>query len=704
MCQSTSQQQQRRSRENTKALLQSEAVSRKKLPMRTKNSDGKRSPPNKRSIWESHSIERSGWVDLAAFLCPLLASGLTDVTPVYVTAIGRIVSIRALMSLHYALVDKDDYDTKLGQRQLRREKADYLVAALLHMWIQVALQLIFPTMFFPSTSPDEEEWDFVKTCARLTLLSHVCLVEPLYYFVHRWLHDPRVMKNMHSHHHSSVRTLPSTSLVQDFKEHFVYVATFGPAFFAPFLYLGGRHHWSVICAYLILFDLINAFGHTNFRLHGNWTFDSPWSPLRYLFYTPEFHLGHHRYYKANYGLFMPIWDMMLGTHREFRLPSKARQLPPKRQDFVFIGHNGGLGHLLTCPEFSVYNVYDAHNIRPGWFPASLEFLFMDLVAFFYRCVVKSYSVSRYVVDERFVGRIICVLRTPIDYISKRRHGSVNRDIIKLIEREHRSKGTRYFGLGNLNKMKQLNDGGEGIVKLLGENEYLRDKPIRIWTGDTLTAASVYHQILSIPDLEEIFYVGAGGKIGKAVVRLLAEGGVRVKIFSRYEAIDHPNVSYTQDLHDMADYRHVVVGKLLDPKIYDMAVRAIRETRTESEAKTRYLLDYTVPFLPLDLDLGEGGRKIHHIQIAVLAVGSKENPKKSIAACKGSEPVLRGHFDVCMGHNENEIYPCHTGCILNMLEGREDHEVGDIDVKEVTRLWRVAEDLGLTNRVPRIPID
>lgn len=72
--------------------------------------------------------------------------------------------------------------------------------------------------------------------------------------------------------------------------------------------------------------------------------------------------------------------------------------------------------------------------------------------------MKSYKVSRYVVDEKYVGRIICVLRTPMDYIKESRHAKFNADIVKLIEREHKERGTRYFGLGNLNKMKQLNEG------------------------------------------------------------------------------------------------------------------------------------------------------------------------------------------------------------------------------------------------------
>lgn len=633
-----------------------------------------------RSMFEAHAIERSGWVDVLAFLAPLLACGVTDVTPIYITGILRIVSIRVVLSLHYTFYDKDNYSLKLKQSQLKREKGDYLTGTMLHMWAQVVLQILFPGMFF---TPNDQ----IASCGYNTFLAHLVMVEPLYYFAHRWLHIPWVMKLMHSFHHTSVKTLPSTSLVQDFKEHFIYIAVFGPAFLGPFI-LAGQNHWVVISAYLVLFDLINAYGHTHIPIR-NAISTSKWSPLTYLFYTPEFHLGHHKYYKANYGLFMPLFDHMFGTYREYKLPTaeEAGLLPADQQDVVFIGHCGGLGHILTCPEFSVYNVYDEF-IR-SWLPLPVEFLLMDLAGFLCRLFMKSYKVSRYVIDEKYVGRIICILRTPMDYIRTSRHATVNADIVKLIEREYKEKGTRYFGLGNMNKMKQLNEGGTEIARLVMENEYLKDKNIRVWTGDSMTSASVFDQIVNIPNVKEIFYIGARGKIGKAVIYLLAELGIKIKIFSKYPSTIHPNVSYTGDLEDMANYKHVVIGKFLNPNLYQRAVKTIKKNQTE--CKTRFLLDYTVPFMPLNL-----GNNISHVQIGVLSVGSRPNST--------APAVLQGHYDVCMGHDENQIYPCHTGCIVNMLEKKETNETGDIDVSEVTRLWKVATELGLKNRTPRVPID
>lgn len=528
----------------------------------------------------------------------------TNVLPIFITGFARIISTHVMLTMHYLFVDKDNYNNKLPQKQLLRERTDYLTGTILHMWAQAFLQLLFPGMFFTPNSA-------VATCAVNTFIAHVLVVEPLYYAAHRWLHIPEHFKAMHSFHHLSVNTLPSTSLVQDFYEHFLYIATFGPALLLPY-FIAGQNNWMVIAAYLVIFDFVNAYGHTNI-VCTSWVWESKWSPIRYLFYTPEFHLGHHTYYKANYALFMPLWDHMLSTYRQYKKPTPEQPMAPKnQQDIVFIGHNGGLGHLLTVPEISVYNVYDRY-VRT-WLPISVEFLLVAIVAGLARLFAKSYKLPRYLVNGQHIGRIICVWRTPIDYMSKSRYSSVNNDIIALIEDQYKTCGTRYFGLGNLNKMKQLNDGGKEISRRIAIDPYLKDKNIRIWTGDTLTAASVYNQVVDIPNLTKVFYIGANGKIGKAVVELLVKKNIQVCIFSSFVGFTHPNVKYTQDLSEMLHYKYVLVGKMLDPKIYAQAVTTIRSRSKATkipEDQNMYLLDYTVPFMPLSL-----GKGFHHLQVCL----------------------------------------------------------------------------------------
>lgn len=614
------------------------------------------------------SHKRNTDYDLLLFLVPALFWKFTPILPVFLVGITRILSTHLLLTLHYIFFDKDNYNNKISMKQLHRERDEYLVATILHMWVQVVLQMIFPSMFFSDLS-------VIPACARTTFWCHIVIVEPLYYAAHRWLHIPEIMKAMHGFHHLSINTTPSTALVQNFTEHFLYIAVFGPAFFLPFL-MTGQQHWVVIGAYLVLFDMINAYGHMNIRI-GSSIFNHHLSPLKYLFYTPEFHLGHHAYFNANYALFMPLWDKLFGTLREYKKNDLNNLLPQNKQDFVFLGHNGGLGHLLTCPEISIYNVYDKY--RRTFLPISMEFLLMHMIGIFARFFIKSYRLSRYLINGNMIGRVICIPRTPWDFMSPKTYPKMNQELLDVIKDEYIKCGTRYFGLGNLTKMKQLNDGGTVIAEMIRTDAFLKDKDIRIWTGDSLTAASIYHQIVEIPNVQEIFFIGANGKVGHAVCSaiLKTHPGMKIRIYSRYEVLQHPNVSYTDNLKEMCNFKVVVVGKFLPSEKYLKALKG----STEDSRKTKLILDYTVPYNPINLKSYPG---IKHIPIGLLQLTSKG--------------FLKGPFDICMNHDENHIYPCHAGCIINAVIGREKDEVGEIDLTDMEEQWKRALQFGFQNTI------
>lgn len=295
--------------------------------------------------------------------------------------------------------------------------------------------------------------------------------------------------------------------------------------------------------------------------------------------------------------------------------------------------------------------------------------------------MKSYKVSRYLINGENIGRIICVLKTPVDYIYPSRYEGVNKEIIQLIKDENKECGTRYFGLGNLNKMKQLNDGGKVITEMIRSDPELNDKKIRVWTGDTMTAASVYNQIVEIPGCDEIFYIGANGKLGNAVCNLITKNypNMKIKVFSSYESMKHPNISYTTDLTEMMKYRVVISGKIIPGHKYSTAFKTAK--KNDLANKTRFVLDYTVPFIPIDVKMFP---EIQHIPIGLLRVNNKS--------------FLRGHFDVCMSHDQDHIYPCHAGCIMASYEKRETDEVGDIDLDEMEAMWKKALNYGFQNRI------
>jgi len=345
---------------------------------------------------------------------------------------------------------------------------------------------------------------------------------------------------------------------------------------------------------------------------------------------------------------------------------------------------------MMCPEWNVYNAYGPFPTFK-YLPYQVEFLFCAAVAAFMRLFTPVYTCSRYLINGNLIGRVICICRTPIDYLSPKNYSKVNKDIVKCMAQQYKTKGTRYFGLGNLNKMKQLNDGGQLISDMVAADPYLKDKNIRVWTGDTMTAASVYHQIIEHPDfdmLESIFFVGANGKIGNAVCKhlLSTRPNLKIRIYSLSHTLDHPNVSYTSNLSELLNHKVVVVGKQLGLKRYAKALAPAHGASTTKDELTPYkcrlILDYTVPYMPIDLS---GHKNIQHHQIAVLETSPT------------TDSFLRGHYDVGFGLEQNQIYPCHAGCILNTVFRRESDEVGEVCVDEMMKLWKQGEAMGLRNK-------
>jgi hypothetical protein len=72
----------------------------------------------------------------------------------------------------------------------------------------------------------------------------------------------------------------------------------------------------------------------------------------------------------------------------------------------------------------------------------------------------------------------------------------------------------------------------------------------------MTTASIYQQIMDIPDLQELFFIGANGKVGTAVCHMLlkTKPNLKIRVFSTFQAIDLPNVSYTSDVKEIVNYK------------------------------------------------------------------------------------------------------------------------------------------------------
>ena len=564
---------------------------------------------------------------------PFLSAKFTDIRPIYAILVVRFLLCRLIMSLNYILVDKYRI-FNIPQKQVIREGNSYCFGILLHANVQILLQIVFPNMFLA------ENPDYVKLVIAV-FLSHVFVTELIYYAFHYALHTKYLYEKMHYFHHMSKVTVPSTSLVQDKIEHLFYVAVFSPSFLVPYFVMG-YNHWTIIGLYLVMFDLFNAYGHVNISvpsIMNNFL-------LRYFIYTPEFHIGHHNLFKVNYGLFMPIYDHIFGTFKytEFIKDGNKAAHPV----FAFIGHPGNLGHLLTLPEYNFYNIYNNYNTS---LPLQLDMMIADMVIRMYRTVVSmQYSSPYYKIGSDYIGNVISLAYSPLDYFKKSKYNKINEEIFQVIKREY-AKGTVYFGLGNLNKTKFLNDGGVSILERIKASE-LRDQ-VYLWTGDTMTVATIYKQILSLKIKSDVFYIGGIGKIGKVLCHLLKDADYRVCIYTQATTIPYEdygkNVYFTTNIDDITKYDYVINGKNF----------SLDKVQGAVTARKSVILDYTVPFYPINKN---------HYQLATLTCVDKSK--------------LQGPYDICFDLKQYNIYPCHAGCIINVLRNHTKNEVGEIDISEI----------------------
>jgi hypothetical protein len=113
-----------------------------------------------------------------------------------------------------------------------------------------------------------------------------------------------------------------------------------------------------------------------------------------------------------------------------------------------------------------------------------------------------------------------------------------------------------------------------------------------------------------------------------VCQKLVEKGIQVRIFSKHEGFKHDLVSYTYDINEMHEYKYTLIGKLQKSSVYKSVLK-MKEGCADLPQQ-RYLLDYTVPFLPLKVQKG----RVHHVQIGVLKVTD--------------QTFLKGYYDICFG--------------------------------------------------------
>lgn len=131
--------------------------------------------------------------------------------------------------------------------------------------------------------------------------------ETYYYWVHRWMHHPRVFRTVHKVHHDSRIPTPWTAFSFHPWESLL------EALIVPLILLVVPVNVYVLGLYLLLMTVSSVINHLDIEIYPE-SFQK--SRLGKLFIGATHHHYHHREFNSNYGLYFTFWDKWMATENK----------------------------------------------------------------------------------------------------------------------------------------------------------------------------------------------------------------------------------------------------------------------------------------------------------------------------------------------------------------------------------------------------
>lgn len=146
------------------------------------------------------------------------------------------------------------------------------------------------------------EYSIVVTLGGLLLA--LLLHDTYYYWLHRWMHRPKVYKWFHRVHHDSIVTSPWTSF------SFHPLECLLQAIFVPFMVIFLPMHVGAVLAMLTIMTVTAVINHLDIEIYPK-HFEQHWIGKWIIGATH--HSLHHKRFIKNYGLYFTFWDKWMKT-------------------------------------------------------------------------------------------------------------------------------------------------------------------------------------------------------------------------------------------------------------------------------------------------------------------------------------------------------------------------------------------------------
>lgn len=146
--------------------------------------------------------------------------------------------------------------------------------------------------------------DFGYWYLPVSLLILLLLHETYYYWIHRWMHHPKIFRHVHKVHHDSFSPTPWTAFSFHPWESLL------EALILPLMLVFIPVHYGVLGFYLLLMTVSSVINHLDIEIYPK-AFQK--SRLGKELIGATHHHFHHSEFHTNYGLYFTFWDRIMGT-------------------------------------------------------------------------------------------------------------------------------------------------------------------------------------------------------------------------------------------------------------------------------------------------------------------------------------------------------------------------------------------------------
>jgi len=138
----------------------------------------------------------------------------------------------------------------------------------------------------------------------VSLLAAMLIHETYYYWLHRWMHRPKIYQLVHKWHHDSIETTSFTAF------SFHPIESILQALMIPVLIIFLPMHLSVLLLFLVIMTISATINHAGIEIYPAF-FNRHW--LGQWIIGATHHDLHHKQFRYNFGLYFTFWDRWMKT-------------------------------------------------------------------------------------------------------------------------------------------------------------------------------------------------------------------------------------------------------------------------------------------------------------------------------------------------------------------------------------------------------